>query len=162
MDAKPLNLVRPEVPVELAALVAKMMAKEPERRFQTPGEVAQALPFFKAVRTRCPDRAPRTPAREGDPSRPPKAVVLAPSQRRPSARPRPPRQVLRRSRAQSPWVESLIEFKETERSTAAVKPKPEVAPSSAPMRRPPWVWTSIATGVLLFGLVVVGWQVFSG
>ena len=48
MDALPLNLVRPEVPVELAALVAKMMAKEPERRFQTPKEVAQALmPFFK-------------------------------------------------------------------------------------------------------------------
>jgi serine/threonine protein kinase len=47
MDAKPLNLARPEVPVELAALVAKMMAKEPERRFQEPKEVAQALkPFF--------------------------------------------------------------------------------------------------------------------
>jgi serine/threonine protein kinase len=44
MDAMPLNLARPEVPVELAALVAK----EPERRFQTPKEVAQALaPFFK-------------------------------------------------------------------------------------------------------------------
>ena len=27
--AEPLNFVRPEVPVELAALVAKMMAKEP-------------------------------------------------------------------------------------------------------------------------------------
>ena len=59
MDAGPLNLVRPEVPVELAAVVAKMMAKEPGRRFQTPGEVAQALtPFFKTgsvgarVRTR--------------------------------------------------------------------------------------------------------------
>ena len=50
MDAAPLNLVRPEVPVELAALVAKMMAKEPDQRFQTPGEVAQALsPFFKAA-----------------------------------------------------------------------------------------------------------------
>ena len=48
MEATPLNLVRPEVPVELAALVAKMMAKEPERRFQEPKEVAQALkPFFK-------------------------------------------------------------------------------------------------------------------
>ena len=32
MDASPLNLVRPEIPVELAALVAKMMAKEPHRR----------------------------------------------------------------------------------------------------------------------------------
>ena len=48
MDAKLLNFVRPDVPGELAALVAKMMAKEPERRFQTPSEVAQALaPFFK-------------------------------------------------------------------------------------------------------------------
>ena len=47
-DADPLNFVRPEVPAELAALVAKMMAKDPARRFQTPGEVAEALtPFFK-------------------------------------------------------------------------------------------------------------------
>ena len=30
-----LNFVRPEVPAELAALVAKMMAKEPGRRFQS-------------------------------------------------------------------------------------------------------------------------------
>ena len=48
MDAKPLNLARPEVPVELAALAAKMMAKEPKRRFQEPKEVAYALTqFFK-------------------------------------------------------------------------------------------------------------------
>jgi serine/threonine protein kinase len=48
VDAKPLNFIRPEVPVELAAVVSKMMAKEPESRFQTPGEVAKALtPFFK-------------------------------------------------------------------------------------------------------------------
>jgi len=49
MDALPLNLARSDVPVELAALVARMMAKEPERRFQTPRDVAQALaPFFKS------------------------------------------------------------------------------------------------------------------
>ena len=47
-EAHPLNLIRPEVPAELAALVAKMLAKDPSRRFQTPNEVAQALsPFFK-------------------------------------------------------------------------------------------------------------------
>jgi hypothetical protein len=46
MDASPLNLVRPEVPMELAAVVAKMMAKEPSRRFQTPGEAAEALTLF--------------------------------------------------------------------------------------------------------------------
>src|SRR5262249_27628227 len=48
LEADALYLIRPEVPTELSALVAKMMAKEPDRRFQTPQEVAQALtPFFK-------------------------------------------------------------------------------------------------------------------
>ena len=43
-----LNLIRPQVPVEVAASVAKMLAKEPGRRFQTPGEVAESLmPFFE-------------------------------------------------------------------------------------------------------------------
>ncbi len=46
--AKPLNLVRPEVPVELANVVAKLMAKEPAKRYQTPSEVVVALtPFLK-------------------------------------------------------------------------------------------------------------------
>ena len=48
MDPTPLNLLRPMVPVELAAVVAKMLAKEPDRRYQAPKDVAQALkPFFK-------------------------------------------------------------------------------------------------------------------
>src|SRR5262249_12708246 len=43
-----LHLVRPDVPPELAAVVAKMMAKDPAQRYQTPIEVAQALaPFVK-------------------------------------------------------------------------------------------------------------------
>ena len=46
-DARLLNLVRPEVPAELAGVVAKMMAKEADNGFQTPSEVAKALiPFF--------------------------------------------------------------------------------------------------------------------
>jgi serine/threonine protein kinase len=48
--ATPLDEVRPEVPAGLAAVVAKMMAKGPAERYQTPGEVAQALaPFCKAA-----------------------------------------------------------------------------------------------------------------
>ncbi|MHC5536836.1 protein kinase domain-containing protein [Singulisphaera rosea] len=47
-EASPLNLIRPEVPAELASLVAKMLTKERSRRFQTPDEVAKALtPFFR-------------------------------------------------------------------------------------------------------------------
>ncbi|HKM53428.1 MAG TPA: protein kinase, partial [Isosphaeraceae bacterium] len=50
MDAKPLKFIRPEVPAELAAVVAKMLAKDPKRRYQTPADVAKALgPFFKKV-----------------------------------------------------------------------------------------------------------------
>jgi serine/threonine protein kinase/WD40 repeat protein len=46
--ARPLNLVRPEVSIELAAVVAKMLAKDPGKRYQTPGEVAKELqPFTK-------------------------------------------------------------------------------------------------------------------
>src|SRR5262249_40760776 len=45
-EAKPLNIVRPEVPEELAALVRKMMAKSPAKRYQTPLEVVQALGLF--------------------------------------------------------------------------------------------------------------------
>ncbi len=46
--ARPLNDVRPDVPVELAQIVAKMMAKDPALRYQQPREVAAALdPFVK-------------------------------------------------------------------------------------------------------------------
>jgi WD40 repeat protein/tRNA A-37 threonylcarbamoyl transferase component Bud32 len=41
---------RPEAPAELNAVVAKMLAKEPAERYQTPADVARALaPFAKAV-----------------------------------------------------------------------------------------------------------------
>jgi serine/threonine protein kinase/formylglycine-generating enzyme required for sulfatase activity len=52
LEAAPLTEVRPEVPEGLAAVVRKMMAKDPARRYQTPDEVAQALiPFIKAKAT---------------------------------------------------------------------------------------------------------------
>jgi len=41
-----LRQARPDVPPELAAVVARMMAKKPEDRYQTPGDVAAALEPF--------------------------------------------------------------------------------------------------------------------
>jgi hypothetical protein len=42
-DPKPVRQLRPEVPAELAAVLARMMAKEPADRFQTPAELMTAL-----------------------------------------------------------------------------------------------------------------------
>jgi formylglycine-generating enzyme required for sulfatase activity len=47
-EARPVQELRPDVPAALATLIARMMAKDPAKRPQTPGEVAQALqPFGK-------------------------------------------------------------------------------------------------------------------
>lgn len=44
----PVHTLRPDVPAELDAVLAKMLAKEPADRYQTPGEAAVALtPFLK-------------------------------------------------------------------------------------------------------------------
>jgi len=45
-QARPLNDVRTDVPVELAKVVERMMAKEPAQRYATPAEVAGALECF--------------------------------------------------------------------------------------------------------------------
>jgi WD40 repeat protein len=48
----PIRQARPAVPPELAAVVARMLAKKPAVRYQTPGEVASALqPFVHASAT---------------------------------------------------------------------------------------------------------------
>jgi tRNA A-37 threonylcarbamoyl transferase component Bud32 len=45
-EPPPLRSLRPEVPEGLAAVVARMLAKQSARRYQTPGEVAMALAPF--------------------------------------------------------------------------------------------------------------------
>ena len=68
-SATPLDLVRPDVPAELAAVVAKMMEKQPDQRFQTPAAVAEALmPFFKKRDAPAAPTLPG-PARTGAPDR---------------------------------------------------------------------------------------------
>ena len=153
MDAKLLNFVRPEVPSELASLVAKTMAKEPERRFQTPAEVAQALvPFFKkgSVAARMsntelsqagqPERRPESPARGSVPTQP--ATNLAPAPATPVKKP------VEKARDEPQW-ESLIEFKETEPLRA-----PAPAPAMPRRPKPPWIWPAVAAGLLLLGLLI--------
>jgi WD40 repeat protein len=50
---RPIAQVRPDVPAGLAAILERMLAKDPARRYQTPAEVAEALaPFAAAPRRR--------------------------------------------------------------------------------------------------------------
>ncbi len=155
-DADPLNLIRPEVPAELAALVAKMMAKDPARRFQTPAEVALALtPFFKkgTVTFASP---------KGDVSQPAEMITSG-LKTRSLPTPAPPATGagvldLRSEKADDPnapngrW-NSLIDFREPERSTEEAKPEEET--SAGLSRRPPWVSRPLILAGSLFGFVAM-------
>ncbi len=165
MDARLLNFVRPEVPAELAAMVVKMMAKEPRRRFQTPSEVAKALvPFFKKpTAASVSPRLEMTPVVAPDVSR----AATEPTQSGPDAIAAPPPAPAPEAKAEGVIWESLIDFKETEEDTEAV------ANEAKPAReRPRWLWPAVAAGVMLVGLIAVwatvvlkmktanGWLVF--
>jgi serine/threonine protein kinase len=54
----PLPVLRPEVPAGLWAVVARLLAKDPAHRYQTPAEVAQALASFCTTGLRTPTQAP--------------------------------------------------------------------------------------------------------
>jgi serine/threonine protein kinase len=47
----PLEVLLPEIPAPIAALFHKLMAKEPQRRFQTPAELAAALAAWRKAET---------------------------------------------------------------------------------------------------------------
>jgi hypothetical protein len=72
-EAAPLDRVRADVPAELAAVVAKMMAKDPARRYQKPAEVVQALAPFVQGGAKPPTASPTPP-----PTPPPGGVIAAP------------------------------------------------------------------------------------
>ena len=117
-----------------------MMAKEPRRRFQTPGEVAQAIVPFLQERSRA---APTSNA------------ALAP-ERRDKARLQPATSAAPAIRNQAPTThpepswESLIKFKEPEtlRDRAV----------EAQRRRRRWMWSATVAAVLL--ALVIAWALF--
>ena len=146
--ALPLNLVRPEVPVELAALVAKMMAKEPARRFQTPGRWRRRCsPFFKPASSPSPGSSAEMPRVVSQVNPPPT------SGGGPGPRPAKP------ATDGVAW-ESLIAIKTEEPTLKAVSQRPAVPkpePVRGRVRRPPWMsWPMVAAAASMFGLLVLG------
>jgi len=152
MEARPLNLVRPEVPWELAAVVGKMLAKEPARRYQSPSEVAQALkPFFKAGETG-PVGAKTELSQLGQPppaERVPQSGPSAATNVAPAASERTAGKTVASMQPEPMW-ESLVQVSEE-----GLLPEP-VEPASPPRGwpRPRWLWPAVAAGVLLLGLAI--------
>ena len=148
MDATPLNLVRPEVPVEVAAIVSKMMAKEPQRRFREPKEVAQALkPFFKSGNVAVQEQRAEV-SRAGHtgldrPASRPVSTSTHPAtlDEGPVVRPNP---AAESSAPVVPW-QSLIDTGLTERSRGTT-------PAVSQMWRRP----SVAVGAVLLGSLIAG------
>ncbi len=69
-EAAPLSQMRAEAPAELEAVVAKMMAKDPARRYQTPIGVAKALaPIIKSGAPGAKTAAPPAEPLSADPPR---------------------------------------------------------------------------------------------
>src|SRR5262249_9367789 len=54
----PVEKARPDVPPGVAAIVAKMLAKQAEKRYLTPGEVAEALTSFVGMEAVMDQRRP--------------------------------------------------------------------------------------------------------
>jgi serine/threonine protein kinase len=84
-----LDAVRPEVPAELAAVIARCLELEPEDRFQSVGELVAALaPFGRAVVAPASSRAAWvSPASASPPSTSERMVVPAPTPAVPLASP---------------------------------------------------------------------------
>ena len=153
MEARPLNLVRPEVPVELAAVVGKMMAKERERRYQTPAEVAEALkPFFKpkVVGSGSSDGERSQPGQQ-DVERTSAGVVSPASEPAGAAPVAAPGAAVPPNDPALMW-KSLVAIPEPEHLSDARPPAPEVL-----RRRPPWLGPALAVGIVLLLGLVVGW-----
>ncbi len=62
-EALPLMAVRPEVPTGLCKVTAKMMAKDPAKRYQTPRQVAEALASFARTSAKRESRPATTASR---------------------------------------------------------------------------------------------------
>jgi len=151
-QARPLNLVRPEVPVELAAVVARMMAKDPAKRYQKPIEVAQALtPFLTQPGAKGPGGPPAIPVSAVEKASPRRPEVATKRSEKLAAAP-PATLVARDKSAGEPFALAP--------QPVAQKPIPKKARAQAPKRFKPWLLVGVAVGVVFLGLLLWASGVF--
>jgi serine/threonine protein kinase len=143
-EATALYLLRPEVPVELASIVAKMMAKQAKQRYQTPADVADALTsFFKRGQAIAAIPQATTEVSVGARTSLHSRAITTLQAPKPKAIPEGSSTA---PRTDSSW-ESLIELGEPGSLTDAA---PSIAKSAS---TPRWLWPSLAATVSVLGLI---------
>jgi formylglycine-generating enzyme required for sulfatase activity len=153
-EARPVSAWRKDVPAELVAVVAKMLAKSPAERYRTPAEVIAALlPFAAGVKKEQEEEPMSLPPE------PPAAETPLPSRTRMTTPPAPPAR--RRPKKGGPWrglalaalaavlmlpavvvwlVLSQMEDRRTDASPGqkqSREPLAEVKPEPLPFKEPP-------------------------
>jgi serine/threonine protein kinase len=160
-EPKPIRDLRPEVPEELAVIIAKMMAKDRDARYQTPAEVVAALaPWVQSAAAPLVPEGGRasTPTLDEMILRDPAPTVRTPSSQAvtPASSPRAAPRPTGPSAEPVPVVAA--------RRTAERRPAPErkppsgrTVPVSVVGRRR---WPLVAAGVVVGGLVLLAVGVF--
>lgn len=135
-EAEPIQHIRPDLPAAVASVVAKLMAKKPEDRYQTPRELAVALESYCGGRDRSPVvlRKSKEAAAEND-TEWAFAAGLSDRKRNSGARARPE------------------EFQTTEQDLAAGKRSLRPRPQTREPNQLPWILYGSAA-CLLGGLVL--------
>jgi WD40 repeat protein/serine/threonine protein kinase len=143
-EARPLEEVRPDAPLGLGDVVRRMMAKSPDDRYQTPGEVARALqPFVK--RGTSTAGSLHTPKPASEPILKSETMQAADTSRM---------RVLAAVVTQPPAAAPTSPFSDLVESAGPVPPRARTSPASA--RRIPFLPITIAAAVLLLALLAGG------
>ena len=147
-EARPLNLLRPEVPEELAAVVCKTMAKDPAQRYQTPAEVVRALAAFIKPGAKGASQKPSQDLSFGEPEAKAERSVAPATEsvRREAATTQVPATAGRETLTEGSSMSADLG-----KSRATRQRRP---PAAAPKSRKKWlIGGGVAAGVLLLGLV---------
>ena len=144
VDAASLLSVREDIPEAVQAIVERCMAKSPEERYQTPGELAAELAGVLGVAASAvsqPASPAQTQVREDAPSAPP---PVAPAQPQESDAPKPPRRnrvaLLAAGGFGAMIVIVLIVLVASQPGGSSAPPEPTRLPGGAP---PPATYTPV-------------------
>src|SRR5262245_3717725 len=131
--ARPIREIRSQVPEPVASVLAKMMAKKPEERYQTPAELAAALPPFTQTPSPPPPEAemPQLSAAAQSPPSGPITVTSSPRVVTPAPKTPPPTQAPRTPSTPAPVAVADAETRRTP-PIPVVEPIPDSNPGGVP------------------------------